>query len=339
MLKIEKNKSLGEYITIGVPARAQHFAVIKNKADLVAAILWANSRQQPIHILGGGSNLLITKLVKGLVIKNEIRGRRIITEDKNEVLFEGKSGEKWSTFVDYTVARGWHGLENLSLIYGTVGAAPIQNIGAYGTELKDSFDHLVAIDLKTGRERVFKRAECLFDYRFSIFKGRLKNRYFIYSVAVRLYKKKPLLLEYGSIKESLALKGIKKPQLKEVAQVIKEIRRSKLPDPIKFPNAGSFFKNVEISADRYKKLLVKHPTVPGWPVGAGKVKIPSGWLIEAAGFKGKRVGPLGMHERQALVMVNYQGAKAKQVVALSKLIKRTVKETFGLDLVEEINII
>ena len=339
MFKLEKNHDLSPYLTIGVAARAQYFTLVRDKADLLAAIFWAREHGQPIYIIGGGSNLLVSRTVRGLVIKNEIRGRRIISERSREVIFEGLSGENWADFVDETVARGWHGLENLSLIYGTVGGAPIQNIGAYGSELKDSFDHLRAISLVNGRERLFTREECAFGYRSSIFKTRFKRRYFIYAVAFKLAKKQALRLEYGSIKETLAAQGIKRPTLQEVAAAIKEIRRSKLPDPLQLPNAGSFFKNVEVSAARYRQLRARYPEMPAWEAESGRVKIPSGWLIEAAGFKGKRLGPLGMHERQALVLVNYQGASAKQVLAFSARIKRAVKEAFGLDLVEEVNII
>ncbi len=339
MLKIQKDKNLTSYTTLGIGDKAEFFAVVKDKQDLIAAITWAERKKVSVYVLGGGSNLLISGPVRGLVLKNEIRGRKLAQDNKGAVLVEAKSGEDWAKFVDYTVSKGWHGLENLSLIYGTVGAAPIQNIGAYGVELKDSFDHLVAIDLKTGKEKIFYAADCRFGYRDSVFKRRLKGKYFIYSVTVRLRKKASLRLEYGSIKNQLAQRGVKKPTLKETAAAVKDIRRSKLPDPVKLPNAGSFFKNIELSEQRFLRLQVKYPDLPGWPAGAGKIKIPSAWLIEKAGFKGRRYGPLGMHERQALVMVNYDGATPRQASALAQKIKLAIQKRFGLDLQEEINII
>lgn len=339
MITIEKNKPLASYTTLGIAAAAEYFAVVRSKADVIEAIGWAKANQRPIFVLGGGSNLLVAKKVRGLMLKNEIRGRQIVQENKGTVVIEARSGENWSKFVDYTVSKGWYGLENLSLVYGTVGAAPIQNIGAYGAELKDCFSALVAIDLKTGRERRFSAAECRFGYRDSVFKGRLKGRYFIFSVSFILKKKASLRLDYGSIREVLAAQGITKPTLRQVAETVKSIRRHKLPDPATQPNAGSFFKNIEVSAVRYRRLQSQYPGMPGWPAGDGRVKIPSAWLIEASGFKGKRFGPVGMHDRQALVMVNHDGATPAQALGLSRRIKIAVRKRFGLDLQEEINII
>lgn len=339
MLKIDKNVSLAPLTTLKIGSEAAFFARLKNRADLLAALAWAKEKGQPIYILGGGANLLVSGRVKGLVLKNEIKGKKLISETGNEILLEARSGEDWTNFVAYTVRKGWHGLENLSLIYGTVGAAPIQNIGAYGVELKDVFDHLIAIDLRTGREKKFTPEDCRFGYRDSIFKKQLKGKFFIYSVTVRLKKKSDFKLEYGSIKEVLAAKGVAKPDLKQVAAAVKSIRQSKLPNPATLPNAGSFFKNIEVSLSKYKRLKRQYPNIPGWPVGDRAIKIPSAWLIETAGFKGKKVGPLGMHARQALVMVNYGGAKPAQALALSRRIKIAIRERFGLDLEEEINVI
>lgn len=339
MFKIEKNKDLSRYNTLKIGATAQFFALIKSKNDLLSAISWAQDHGHVLSVLGGGSNLLMKGQVRGLLIKNELKGREVKISAKNEVLLTVKSGENWARLVDYSVRQGWYGLENLSLIYGTVGAAPIQNIGAYGVELKDVFHNLLAIDLKTGREKIFTGSDCRFGYRDSIFKGKLKGRYFIYSVTLRLKKQAALKLSYGAIAEVLASKGIKKPTLKDVATAVKSIRRSKLPDPDQLPNAGSFFKNIEISAQRFKKLQLLYPDLPAWPLPDGRVKIPSGWLIEKLGFKGRRIGAVGMHNRQALVMVNYGQAKPQEALALSRRIKAGVKKHFGLDLEEEINII
>lgn len=339
MLKIEKNYDLTPFTTLGVGAPAQFFAVIKSKADLLAAITWARQSACPISILGGGSNILISGQVKGLVLKNELKGRQAEPQSSGEVLLTAKSGENWSKLVDYSVRQGWSGVENLSLIYGTVGAAPIQNIGAYGVELKDVFHSLTALDLKTGQARIFTASDCRFAYRDSVFKGRLKNRYFIYSVTLRLNKRAALKLSYGAISDTLAGWGIKKPTPQDVARAVKFIRRSKLPDPVRLPNAGSFFKNVTVGVGRLKQLQASYPDLPIWPLPQGGAKIPSAWLIERAGFKGRRFGAVGMHERQALVMINYERARPQEILALSRRIKTKVKKMFGLDLEEEINII
>ncbi|MCX6794404.1 MAG: UDP-N-acetylmuramate dehydrogenase [Candidatus Falkowbacteria bacterium] len=339
MLKIEPNKNLTRLTTLQIGAPAEFFAVIKSREDLDEAIVWAKKNKKTIWILGGGSNVLISKKIVGLVLKNEIRGMAIKKEGATTAIVEAKSGESWIRFVNFTVEHNLSGLENLFLIYGTVGAAPVQNIGAYGVELKDVFYSLTAIDLKTGCERIFKPADCRFGYRDSIFKNKLKGRYFIYSVAVKLSKKPSLKLDYGSLREKLAEQGIKKPSLKDVVAAIAEIRNSKLPNPGTLPNAGSFFKNIETSLAIYKKLLKKYPGLPFWPVSAARVKIPAGWLIENAGFKGKKFGSVGMHDKQALILVNYGGASAKQAGALVKKVKAAVKKKFGLDLEEEVNII
>ena len=339
MLKVEKNQNLAALTTLKIGAPAEFFAVLKSRADLEEAIIWAKKNKKNIWILGGGSNILISGKVKGLVLKNEIKGMEVKKENTSSTIVEAKSGENWTRFVNFTVNRGLSGLENLFLIYGTVGGAPIQNIGAYGVELKDVFHSLVAIDLKTGREKIFKLADCNFGYRDSIFKNKFKGRYFIYSVSVKLSKKPALKLDYGSLREKLEEKGVKKPSSKEVITAIAEIRNNKLPNPGVLPNAGSFFKNVETSPAIYKKLLKKYPNMPFFPVSAARVKIPAGWLIENAGFKGKIIGPVGMSVKQALILVNYGGANAKQALALVRKIKIAVSHKFGLDLELEVNII
>ncbi len=339
MLTIEKNIDLTPYTTLKIGAPAEFFAVLKSRADLIEAIAWAKKNKKAIWILGGGSNVLISKKIRGLVLKNEIKGMAIKKEYKQAVVVEAMSGESWSGFVNYTVINKLSGCENLFLIYGTVGAAPVQNIGAYGVELKDVFESLVAVDLKTGREKIFKANDCAFGYRNSVFKGKLKGRYFIYSVALRLSKKPILKLDYGSLREKLLEKGIKQPSSKEVIDIIFEIRNSKLPNPINFPNAGSFFKNIEVNSSAYKSLLKLYPEMPSFPVSKNKVKIPAGWLIEKAGFKGKKFGPVGMYEKQALIFVNFGGASAKQAMALVKKIQGVIKKKFGLDLEAEVNII
>jgi len=339
MLKILKDIPLAPYTTLKIGDSAEFFAVIKDLGDLREAIDWARLNKKPILILGGGSNVLITKKIKALVLKNEIRGMDVIEKMDDYALVEAKSGESWTKFVNYTVERNFYGLENLFLIYGTVGAAPVQNIGAYGVELKDSFYHLKAIDLKTGHEKIFSGADCQFAYRNSIFKGKLKGKYFIYSVTVKLKRTPDYKLDYGSIREELLKKGIDKPYLSDIIRVITEIRNNKLPNPGVLPNAGSFFKNTEVSLRKLHGLQKKYPNIPNFPNGKSSVKIPTGWLIENTGFKGKRLGPVSMHENQALILVNHGGAKAKDVLNLVKKVKAAVKKKFGLEISEEVNVI
>lgn len=339
MLNIQENVSLAKYTTLKIGAAAEFFAVIESRDDLQEAISWANKNKRPIFVLGGGSNLLVSKRFKGLVLKNEIKGIQISSETKDETWLTGNSGEIWSSFVDYAVKHKLYGLENLYLIYGTVGAAPVQNIGAYGAELKDVFDSLVAIDLKTGREKTFSLKDCRFGYRDSVFKNKLKGRYFIYSVTVRLSKSSAWRLDYGSIKEELKKQKVRKPNLPAVIKAIQTIRNSKLPNPFVLPNAGSFFKNTEITKSQFKKLQTLYPDILSFPAPQGKVKIPTGWLIEQTGFRGRKIGPVAMYEKQALILVNYGGAQAKDVLKLVKAIKMAVKKKFGLEIEEEVNVI
>ena len=339
MLNIQENVSLAKYTTLKIGAAAEFFAVIESRDDLQEAISWANKNKRPIFVLGGGSNLLVSKRFKGLVLKNEIKGIQISSETKDETWLTGNSGEIWSSFVDYAVKHKLYGLENLYLIYGTVGAAPVQNIGAYGAELKDVFDSLVAIDLKTGREKTFSLKDCRFGYRDSVFKNKLKGRYFIYSVTVRLSKSSAWRLDDGSIKEELKKQKVRKPNLPAVIKAIQTIRNSKLPNPFVLPNAGSFFKNTEITKSQFKKLQTLYPDILSFPAPQGKVKIPTGWLIEQTGFRGRKIGPVAMYEKQALILVNYGGAQAKDVLKLVKAIKMAVKKKFGLEIEEEVNVI
>ena len=335
MLEIKKNVLLADYTTLKIGSRAEFFAVIKDLEDLKAAIVWARQNKQTIFVLGGGSNLLITSKIKGLVIKNEIMGAQITAETEDEVWLTGNSGEVWSRFVHQAVTLHLYGLENLYLIYGTVGAAPVQNIGAYGVELKDIFDSLVAINLHTGKEKVFKLADCHFGYRDSIFKKKLKGKYFIYQVTVKLSKKPKFKIDYADIKAEL---GRKKPNLSNVIAAIFKIRNSKLPNPIVLANAGSFFKNPEISVTDFKKLQVKFPDIKSFPSGK-KIKIPAGWLIEQAGFKGKKFGPVSMYEKQALILVNHGGATASQVLRHIDRVQAAVLKQFSIKLEPEVNII
>ncbi len=335
MLEIKRNVKLAPYTTLNIGAAAEFFAIIKSREDLDEAITWAKKNKQAIFILGGGSNLLITSKIKGLVIKNEIVGTQISAETKDEVWLTGQSGEVWSKFVSCAVKNELYGLENLYLIYGTVGAAPVQNIGAYGVELKDIFDSLVAIDLRTGKEKNFKLADCKFGYRDSIFKNKLKGEYFIYQVTVKLSKKPKFKIDYADIKAELQNK---KPTLTNVIAAILKVRNSKLPSPVKLANAGSFFKNPEISVVQFKKLQLKYPDIKSFAAGK-KIKVPAGWLIEKAGFKGKKFGPVSMYEKQALILVNHGGANAKQVLRHIDRVQSAVLKQFSIKLEPEVNII
>jgi len=334
MLKILKKVPLAPYTSLKIGPAAEFFAIVKSKGDILEAISWAKKNKYPIFILGGGSNVLITKPLEALVLKNEIKG----ISQKNNYL-TALSGETWTRFVNEAVKLGLRGAENLFLIPGTVGAAPMQNIGAYGVELKDIFHSLIAIDLKTGQEKIFNLADCDFSYRHSIFKSKLKGRYFIYSVTLKLCKRAKFKLEYGSIKEELLAQGISRPQAKDLIKVIEKIRNSKLPNPAVLPNAGSFFQNPSVSQKEFARLLKLYPDIKSFPGLKGKIKIPAGWLIEKAGFKGKAFGPVRMYEKQALVLVNQGGANAKQVLNLMKKVQRAVKKKFGLDIQAEVNII
>lgn len=335
MLKINKNIKLAPYTTLKIGATAEFFAVIKSKDELLEAISWSKEHNQAITILGGGSNVLITSKIKGLVIKNEITGTQISAETKDESWLTANSGEVWSKFVSYAVKNNLYGLENLYLIYGTVGAAPVQNIGAYGVELKDIFDSLLAIDLKTGKEKIFQLADCQFAYRNSVFKKKLKGKYFIYQVTVRLSKKPKFKIDYADIKTELKNK---KPNLENVIAAIFKIRNSKLPNPVTLPNAGSFFKNPEISMTQFKNLTKKYPDIKSFPAGK-KIKVPAGWLIEKAGFKGKKFGPVSMYEKQALILVNHGGATALQILRHIDRVQAAVLKQFDIKLEPEVNII
>ena len=358
MFNIEKNKDLSSYTTLRVEARAKFFSIIKSIEDFQEALAWAKKNKIKIFILGGGSNILITKKMDFLVLKNEIKGIEIVKENKKTVIVEGKSGEIWTRFVNFTVQKKLYGLENLFLIYGTVGAAPIQNIGAYGVELKDVFQSLEAFDLRTGKKKTFSLKDCQFSYRDSIFKHKFKNRYFIYSLRVKLERQGQLKLSYGVIRQELALLKKKKPGLEDLVSVIAKIRNSKLPSPALFPNAGSFFKNVELNYFEFKKILKKYPDIPYFPLQQKlvgklrrgelkkedlqtikKVKIPSAWLIEQAGFKGKRIASVGISEKQALILINYGGARPQEILSFIKKIKKAVYNKFSIKIEEEVIIV
>ncbi len=338
-MNIQKNYSLKRLNTFGIDAKAHLFCEIKNEEQLQLILTDKNFKKIPKFILGGGSNVLFTQNFPGLVIKISISGVEIIQEDKDSVLVKAGAGEAWHELVLFSVERKFGGIENLSLIPGTVGAAPMQNIGAYGQEIKNVFEYIEGIFIDSGGKKVFKKAECKFGYRDSIFKQELKNKFVITSVVLRLNKKPVLKLDYGTVKEELEKLNLEKVTIKNVSDVICKIRQSKLPDPSQIGNAGSFFKNPEIETEKYSQLKKEFPEIPGYKMDDNRTKIPAGWLIEKCGWKGKRVGNTGSHSKQSLVLVNYGNAKGSDILALAEKIKESVKTKFGIELEEEINIV
>lgn len=334
---ILKHYSLIKYNTFGLAAKAENLIKVKSIAHLKAAL---KLDYQPIFLLGGGSNMLLTKDINGLVLKNEIKGIEIIKENKDSVIIKVGGGENWHQLVLWSIKNNYGGIENLSLIPGTVGASPIQNIGAYGVELKDVFEKLEAISLDTKRKKTFNKADCQFGYRESIFKKKLKGKYFISTVYLKLSKgKHQLHKEYGAIKNTLVEKGIDQPTIKDISDAVIAIRSSKLPDPAELGNSGSFFKNPEISSSHFEKLAKGFPNIVYYDLPNGKVKVPAGWLIEQCGWKGKKIGNTGAHAKQALVLVNYGGATGTEVKNVAYQIIDSVKEKFGISLNPEVNII
>ncbi|MFN5423045.1 MAG: UDP-N-acetylmuramate dehydrogenase [bacterium] len=341
---MQTNVSLRSFNTFGVDAMGKFVAVISSEAEASSFFKsdeFISLRLNPenILLLGGGSNLLFTKDFEGLIVKNEISGMRVVEQKDDMVLVEVGGGVMWHDFVMHCINNGWGGVENLSLIPGTVGAAPVQNIGAYGVELKDVFVSLRGWDLKQQCFREFSNAECAFGYRTSIFKTDYKNRLLITSVVFKLTTTDHhLSLEYGAIREHLNRYSIVNPTIKDISDAVIHIRRSKLPDPGEIGNAGSFFKNPVISKVQLDAISIKYPEVVAHQSGNG-YKIAAGWLIEKAGWKGYKEGHVGCHDKQALVLVNYGGATGSEIVELSKKIQASVVEQFGVQLEPEVNIL
>jgi UDP-N-acetylmuramate dehydrogenase len=336
----EKNKSLFPYNTFGIEARASFFTVVKSAAEVQTLIRTGALRDKSLLILGGGSNLLLTQDFDGIVIKNEIRGTQIVEEDADQVVVEVGSGEVWHDFVMRCVENGWGGLENLALIPGTMGAAPMQNIGAYGVEVKRNISKVKAIDLTTGAAEFFDNAACKFGYRESIFKHELRGKYFISSVTLILTKRDHRFnTSYGIIGDVLKKNGIERPSLKAISDAVISIRQSKLPDPKVIGNAGSFFKNPTVPQEKLESLKKTYMQIPSFPEENGSHKIPAAWLIEQSGWKGKRIDNIGVHEHQALVLVNYGGGEGRSIWQLAMNIQASVKEKFDITLQPEVNVI
>ena len=336
-LEIQHNISLKPFNTFGMNVKASDFVEITDESQIPAILKLVNTYPGKILFLGGGSNLLFSGDFDGLVVHIATRGIEIVEEDEEFVYVRGKAGENWDDFVRFCVDHGYGGLENLSLIPGNVGSAPIQNIGAYGVEIRDTFYMLDAIALRSGEFREFYNEECAFGYRNSVFKSKLKGLYLILSVTFRLQKKPAVNISYGSIKDQLSAMGLS-ADVQSIAEAVCQIRRSKLPDPEELGNAGSFFKNPVIPHTQFNKIQAEYPDIPSYPATDG-VKLAAGWLIEKSGWKGHREGDAGVHTKQALVLVNYGTATGAQIVALAYKIKDSVKEKFGVDIEPEVNII
>lgn len=340
---IQENVSLVNYNTFRIDVSARWFAEITSEAELVDILQSEFIKSKQVLVLGGGSNMLFTKDYEGLVLKISIPGIEVLEAANSgaadEVLVRAGAGVSWKALVEYCVANGLGGIENLSLIPGTVGASPVQNIGAYGVELKDIFYNCTAVEIATGERRVFTYEDCAFGYRESVFKSALKNQYIITSVSYHLSKSAEINIHYGAIQQELAHRGITHPGIADVAKVVSEIRVSKLPDPATIGNAGSFFKNPVISVEEFERVHAAFPDVVNYPTPDGRVKLAAGWLIEQCGFKGVVEGRTGTWKNQALVLVNHGGATGTAVYEFSEKIIAAVSAKFGISLEREVNVL
>jgi len=335
-LQVQAQVSLQAFNTFGVDVRAQLFAEAHNDDDVREALAYAASHDVPLLVIGGGSNLLLTADIPALVLRMVTRGIRLLSDDGNRVVIEAEAGEPWHPFVQYTLAQGLAGLENLSLIPGTVGAAPMQNIGAYGVEIKDVFAGLTALDRESGELRDFSLEDCNFGYRDSLFKQQ-PGRWLILRVRFTLDRAAHLHLEYGPVRQRLSEQGIEQPTPTDVSRAICSIRSEKLPDPAVLGNAGSFFKNPLVPAAVVTQIKAQHPDLVAYPQADGQMKLAAGWLIERAGWKGFRDGDAGVHKLQALVLVNYGTATGLQLLDLAQRIQKDIAERFHVELEMEPN--
>lgn len=336
---VENNVSLKSYNTFGLEVTADLFTTISSTEDLKNILQVTDYKHLEKLYLGGGSNVLFTKDFAGMVILNRIKGITVTNEDENYVWVNAGAGESWHELVLFCVANNYAGMENLSLIPGTVGAAPMQNIGAYGVEIKDIFESLEALNLATLETEIFDAAACKFGYRESVFKHEAKGKYVITNVTFRLNKTPNFHVEYGAIKDTLEEMGVTELSIKAISDAVIKIRQSKLPNPAEIGNAGSFFKNPEIPKTQFTELKGLYAEMPSYPINESTVKVPAGWLIEQAGWKGKRFGEIGVHAKQALVLVNYGNGKGEDIKALAFDIQASVNEKFGIKLTPEVNFI
>lgn len=336
---IQTEIDLQPYNTLNISAKAKLFVSIESEEQLKTILNSPAVEDERVFVLGGGSNILFADDFDGLIIHMNIKGREVVRKTDEHIRLRVGAGENWHDLVRYCVDNGWGGIENLSLIPGLVGAAPIQNIGAYGAELKDVFESLDALEINGGKKLTFNKEECRFGYRDSIFKNELKGKLIVTAVELKLSKNPEVNTSYGAIQTRLEEKGITDPGIRDISDTVIEIRNSKLPNPADIGNAGSFFKNPVVSRKTYGKLQQEYPEIPGYPVDDNRVKVPAGWLIEETGWKGKVVGNTGTYKQQALVIVNHGGASGNEILELAKEIRKSVKEEFGIELVPEVNII
>ncbi len=337
---MKTNVNLQPYNSFGFKAVAKYYVEINDIQQLESLITSDVFKQEKHLVLSGGNNVLFQDDVfDGLVIFINTKGIEILREDENEIIVHAQAGEDWPDFVKFTVCKGWYGLENLAHIPGKVGAAPVQNIGAYGMELKDSFLQCEAFELETGKTKVFGKEECRFSYRESIFKNELKGQFIITSVDFLLKKNAPLHLDYGNIKAYLEQNGIVNPTLQQLHNAICAIRDAKLPDVKQIGSAGSFFKNPVIEAAQFAALQKEFPNIPHYDEPNGKVKVPAGWLIEQAGWKGWRDEHVGVYDKQALVLVHYGGGTGQDIVELARKIQDSVEAKFGIRISPEVNFV
>ena len=335
-MNILENISLKNYNTFGIDVKAKRFVSIHSVEELQSLL----SEEKDLFLLSGGSNMLLTNDIEKLVVHIDIKGISVDQEDENFIEVTVNAGENWHEFVLWTVNKNYGGLENLSLIPGKVGTCPMQNIGAYGVEVKDTITQVSVVEIETGKITSFSNETCKFDYRNSIFKNEVKDQFIIISVSFKLTKKHHIFhTSYGAIETELTSKKISNPTLKNISDAVIVIRKSKLPDPKELGNSGSFFKNPLVSMGHFKKLLSNYPAIPSYTISDTEVKIPAGWLIEQSGFKGKRFGNCGVHKKQALVLVNYGTATGLEILDLAKNIQETILEKFEIELEIEVNII
>lgn len=335
---IEFDVSLKNFNTFGIDVSSKLFSQAENEDHVRNVIQSTEFMRNSSLILGGGSNVLFTKNFDGIVLRNHIQGIEVIEETKEYVLVKVGGGVVWHDFVLHCIKKGWHGVENLSLIPGNVGASPMQNIGAYGVEIKEVFHELEAIHLQTGEIHYFNNSACEFGYRESVFKNKLKGQYLISRVIYKLSKKGNYTISYGAIEKQLESMGIQELSAKSISDAVIAIRQSKLPDPKKIGNSGSFFKNPIVDKSTYHMVKSNFPDVVAYSAGKGFMKLAAGWLIEKAGWKGKTFDNYGVHKHQALVLVNYGGASGKEIYDLSAEILDSIKEKFGVQLEREVNI-
>ena len=338
-MNIIENYPLLKLNTFGIDVKAKYFTSINTINELIEVTKTNVFKDLELLILGGGSNILFTKDFDGLVILNNIKGKEIIDQNQQSIFLKIGAGENWHELVMYCVDNGWGGIENLSLIPGNTGTAPMQNIGAYGVEIKETFIELEALEISSGKIVKFNNSDCEFGYRESVFKNKMKNQYIILNITLELKKNPVLNINYGDVKAILESQNIKNPAIKEVSNAIISIRQSKLPDPKKIGNSGSFFKNPIVSLNQLELIKKKYPNVVNYEINENEFKIAAGWLIERAGWKGKKFNNYGIHEKQALVLVNYGLANGMEIFELSEKIILDIKDKFGITLEREVNVI